>query len=139
MAETGIDWDHYDNGPGSESHKRRMAEEQRKFDSEMWEQRRADEEELQQLRAIVAKLPMCWQFNDDKTALVQTCPVVPGMTVFAVRRGCVVDKHRVVEFEVYVIDPSSVGDCDRLGFQAADCFATRAAAEVTKQAEKGSG
>ncbi len=32
--------------------------------------------------AIVAKLPQCWQFNDDKTALVQECPVVPGMVVW---------------------------------------------------------
>ncbi len=86
----------------------------------------------QMLQAIVAKLPRCNRLNTDKTALEQTCPVVPGMTVFAVRRGCVVEKHRIVEFVVYVIDPTTIGDCDRLRFQAADCYDSLEAAEFAK-------
>ena len=86
----------------------------------------------QMLQAIVAELPKCWQFNTDKTELVQDCPVVPGMTVFAVRRGCVVPKHRIVEFVVYVIDPTTIGDCDRLRFQVEDCYNTLEAVEFAK-------
>ena len=31
MPDTGIDWDHYDNGPGSEAHKRRMAQQKEEY------------------------------------------------------------------------------------------------------------
>lgn len=33
MSETGIDWDWYDNGPGSENWKHKMAEEKRAYDT----------------------------------------------------------------------------------------------------------
>ncbi len=83
--------------------------------------------EVERLRAIVAKLPKCWRFNEGE--LVQDWPVVPGMVVF----------YRHPKGEIY---PHRVGLnlgetwCNRdsnnqpVRTSVADCANTREAAEA---------
>jgi hypothetical protein len=81
-------------------------------------------DEIKRLQGIVDKLPKCWRLNEQGN-LVQDVAIELGMTLFA--------RHQpqcITEFEVYVMMPSMVGDCDRYRFRADECYNTREAAEA---------
>ena len=93
--------------------------------------------------AIVAKLPRCNRLNDDKTALEQTCPVVPGMDVWFAEgfesstfRRCIVGEigpHGNVRLWI-----AEGVRC--LGLNPSrECYNSLTAAKFAKQAEKGTG
>ena len=100
----------------------------------------------QELERTVDKLPKCWQFNDDKTALVQTCPITLGMKLFVIYEGVV---HPVKSYWIY--DEGSFGaevlakdsrweePIGVNGWEPEECYNSLEAAEFAKQAEKGTG
>ena len=60
MPDSGIDWDYYDHGPGSEEHKHRMAVESREYHEKAERERQERIEELEakidKMQAIIAEL-----------------------------------------------------------------------------------
>ena len=96
-------------------------------------------EEIERLQGVVAKLPKCWQFNDDKTALVQTCPVVPGMVVWWAIGDIPWTGVVRATFCNYLLAFTEDGLkwSKESTLVHSDCFDSAAAAEFAKQAEKG--
>ena len=89
---------------------------------------------LNTAQAIVAKLPKCWRFNTDKTALVQTCPVVPGMVVWVCCSWGGAD--RIYNAQVCAVHTSGASDSARYFWNHEQAYDSLAAAEFAKQAMK---
>ncbi len=100
---------------------------------------RRAEAELNRLQAIVDKLPKCWRFNDDKTALVQTCPVVLGMDVWWAIGDIPWTGVVRATFCNYLLAFTEDGLkwSKESTLVHSDCFDSAAAAEFATQAEKG--
>ena len=82
------------------------------------------------LEAVVAKLPKCNRLNDDKTALVQDCPVSLGMTVFFIAHGQI--SHASVGKIVQDAEGVWLGWSFRQGRAPEDCYNSLEAAEFAK-------
>ena len=91
----------------------------------------------QELERTVAKLPKCWRFNTDKTALVQTCPVVPGMVVWWAIKGSLWQGGVLGMFGNYLLALAEDGLkwSKQSTLLYSDCYDSLAAAEFAKQAE----
>lgn len=121
MPETGIDWDHYDHGPGSEEWKRKMAAEKCGYANRAQIERRREVQRLaakaagraktaKRLEAIVARIP---RYTDGPPALagdiayqrmggliVETGPIRPVVScLFSSRKAAEVERDSEADGE----------------------------------------
>ena len=64
MPETGIDWDHYDNGPGSENWKRKMAREKQDYHDRCDAEKRSRTARLEAIDSAAKELLAIWDANE---------------------------------------------------------------------------
>lgn len=83
------------------------------------------------LQAIVDTVPKCWQLVDGE--LKQTCPVVPGMTVWVPAEGEAVGYWRIFVKGVHASGhvETAIGGSPRF-FDLGVCYNTREAAEASR-------